>query len=434
MISTLKRKSIWIVTKDIRLEDNNTLKFGLSQSDILYPIFVFDDQQFANGGSNSKNFLIESLNELHCKLKTLNSCLHIILKSNLTKFITDNHITDGFILRGYTPFEKQRMLSYSGLLKINEIDDVLGLPYQNFLKEDGTYYRIFSYFEKNIDKKGQFQLPDMNIPNEIVKLGKIDSYDSFDYMSLMFYSKPKLLEATWVGGSTEGINICMIRYSNLQNINNLNFQKTKEKDISAHIKFGTISPRLAYHCGAKNGILWRALYYILMENQVVVLKQRNVNWIDPINQKSTFDYFLNAWKTGNTGYDLIDAGINQLLRTGFMDNKIRMVVANFLVFVLNINWQYGEQLFREHLVDYDWPLNLGNWAWAAQIGTDNPSPNRAYGGKPIRIFNPDTYLTDKKDRKQYRESYISQWLQRIPNSIPRIVDFKTAITYTLQFY
>lgn len=425
--------SVWIVTKDIRLEDNNTLKLALTNSSVVYPIFIFDELQFANGNSNSKNFLIESLNELHNKLKSLNSCLHIVLKSNLVNFINDKHINNAYILRGYTPFEKQRNLEYSRIVQLYEIDDILGLPYQNFLKSDGTYYKIFSYFEKNIDSKGQFPLPDMNLPSEITRLGKFDEYVNFDYMSLMFYSKPKLPESSWIGGSTDGIQICMVRYSNLINANKPNYmrqEEKEEKDISAHIKFGTISPRLAYHCGAKNGILWRALYYILMENQVVIIKPRNVRWIEPSNP--TFDRFLTAWRTGYTGYDLVDSGIHQLLRTGFMDNKIRMLVANFLVFVLNINWQYGEQLFREHLVDYDWPLNLGNWAWAAQIGVDNPSPNRAYGGRPIRIFNPDTYLTDKKERKIYRNNYISKWLQR--NQIQKIVDFKDAISYTLQFY
>ncbi len=422
--------SVWIVTKDIRLEDNNTLKTALSNSTTVLPIFVFDDQQFANGNPNSKNFLIESLNELHNKLKSLNSCLHVVLKSNLQNFISTNHVSQGFILRGYTPFEKQRYLEYSQILRLNEIDDVLGLPYQNFLKSDGTYYKVFSYFEKNIDSKGPFPYADMNLPSNITNLGKIDEYVNFDYMSLMFYSKPKLPESTWIGGSTEGIQICMTRYTNMMNANNPNYMRQEEKDISAHIKFGTISPRLAYYCGAKNGILWRALYYILMENQVVVIKPRNVRWIEPSDP--LFDRFLTAWRTGNTGYDLVDAGIHQLLRTGFMDNKIRMLVANFLVFVLNINWQYGEQLFRENLVDYDWPLNLGNWAWAAQIGVDNPSPNRAYQSKPIRIFNPDTYLTDNKERKAYRNAYISRWLQR--GQIQRIADFKTSISYTLQFY
>lgn len=420
---------VWIVTKDIRTEDNNTLKRALSICSIVYPVFIFDEAQFQRGGSNSKIFLIESLYILNEKLKALNSCLHIVQKNILQNFIQLNNIVYGFILRGYTPFEKQRAIQYSNILRIDEVDDVLGVPFQNFLKKDGGYYTIFSYFEKNIDSKGPFPQPDMNQPLESIKLGKIKEYDDFDYNSLMYYSNPKLSESTWLGGSIEGINICMTRYSNLLTMN-----KIAEKDMSAHLKFGTISPRLAYYCGAKKGVLWRALYYILMENSIVTVKPRNVVWMDPINQKPIFDGFLNAWKTGNTGYDLIDSGINQLLRTGFMDNKIRMIVANFLVFVMNINWQYGESLFREHLVDYDWPLNIGNWAWAAQIGVDNPSPNRAYDGKPIRIFNPDTYLTDNKERKTYRESYINRWLPRPQNSIPRVVDFRSAITYTLKFY
>lgn len=87
-----------------------------------------------------------------------------------------------------------------------------------------------------------------------------------------------------------------------------------------------------------------------------------------------------------------------------------------------------------NLVDYDWPLNIGNWAWAAQIGIDNPSPNRTYGGKPIRIFNPDTYKTKTKAERDYRNNFINKWLMRPQGSLQKSCDFYSSISHSLNFY
>ena len=408
--------SLWIITKDIRLEDNYVLFEACKNSLIVYPVFIFDSEQFKNGGSNSIHFLIESIVELNDKLKLQNSCVHIVDKNSLDWFVNLTKVNNAYILSGFTPFEKNRNLNYKSLLNFTEIDDTLGAPRHLFLKSDGEPYRVFSAFEQNILNKGG--LPTANMTSFTFNLGKVNNFDTFDFNSLKLKCNPKLSESTWKGGSNEGIRIAFNKYQNLQ------FQ-----DISPHIKFGTVSPRLLYHCNSdsQRGILWRALYYSLFDKNIVYIKQRNIIWgNDPVK--------FQHWCNGTTGFDLIDAGINQLLRSGIMDNKIRMIVANFLVFVLNINWKFGEEFFRKYLVDYDWPLNIGNWAWCAQVGLDHPRPNKNHDGKAIRIFNPTTYLTDTASRRQYRNNYISRWLPRFQNSLQMIVNYDSEISNSLQYY
>lgn len=465
----LKRKmeqlarTVWMVTKDMRLEDNLTLKRALQNSSQVFPVFVLDRKQIDEGGSNSVIFMLESLLDLNQQLNQYNSCIHVVDKSNLQSFIHENHISDIFMLAPFTDFEKSRKKEYRSLTSINMqgektrtsvtlVDDCLGLPRESFLKSDGTPYKVFTPYSRHVLRNGGLDVPDQTIPIDIHKCGKIEGYSDFDFLSLS--ATIKLTEAKWKGGSTEGKRICEHRKTNLeifleeQECGHSTRKRRECGDISPHLKFGTVSPRLVYHCGLTEahksdwnnahvegkGVMWRALYYNLMDQNMVVLKNRQIPWYDETVSKDEWGLVFDLWTSGNTGFDFVDAGIHQLLRTGLMDNEVRMLVASFLVFVNGINWRKGEQFFRQHLVDYDWPLNAGNWAWVAQVGMDNPSPNKTYDYKPIRIFNPNTYMTKNKKQKEYREGYIKKWLLRKPNSIQQSCNFEKKMRYWLQFY
>jgi deoxyribodipyrimidine photo-lyase len=119
------------------------------------------------------------------------------------------------------------------------------------------------------------------------------------------------------------------------------------------------------------------------------------------------------WEAGQTGYDIVDAGINELISTGFMNNLTRMVCANFLLFGLKCDWHLGEAFFRKHLVDYDLILNENNWYWCCGYGIDHPRPNNAFGGKQIRIFNPVTYATNgTPENKKVKKALLARWSQQ----------------------
>jgi deoxyribodipyrimidine photo-lyase len=161
--------------------------------------------------------------------------------------------------------------------------------------------------------------------------------------------------------------------------------------LSTHLRFGTISIRAlarhAYHTaglGAQtwlSELIWRDFYHALLHHHPDVVGHAFKPQFEHLSFTNQVDHFA-AWKAGQTGYPLVDAGMRQLNQTGFMHNRLRMVVASFLVKDLQIDWRWGEQYFAENLNDFDLAANNGGWQWAASTGCD---------AQPwFRIFNPIT--------------------------------------------
>jgi deoxyribodipyrimidine photo-lyase len=130
------------------------------------------------------------------------------------------------------------------------------------------------------------------------------------------------------------------------------------------------------------------------------------------------------WKTGTTGFPLVDAGMRQLNQTGYMHNRVRMVCASFLVKHLLIDWRRGERYFADKLIDYDLASNNGNWQWVAGCGTD--------AAPYFRIFNP----LEQQKKFDPEEVYVSRWISEFKTgSYPKpIVDHKTAYRRAIEFF
>lgn len=107
------------------------------------------------------------------------------------------------------------------------------------------------------------------------------------------------------------------------------------------------------------------------------------------------------WKAGKTGYPLVDAGMRELNSTGYMHNRVRMVVASFLCKHLLIDWRWGETYFAEKLLDYELSSNVGNWQWAAGSGVD--------AAPYFRIFNPTTQIEKFDKDHKYLKKWIPEW-------------------------
>lgn len=123
-------------------------------------------------------------------------------------------------------------------------------------------------------------------------------------------------------------------------------------------------------------------------------KYNKIKWTDDPK-------FINHWKHGTTGIPIVDAGMRQLNKTGWMHNRCRMIVSNFLIKILHCNWMIGEKYFASQLVDYDPSLNNGNWQWGASTGADS----QPY----FRIFNP-WRQAEKFDPKC---EYIKKWIPEL---------------------
>jgi deoxyribodipyrimidine photo-lyase len=200
--------------------------------------------------------------------------------------------------------------------------------------------------------------------------------------------------------------------------------------IGPHLRFGTVSIRkiMQQALKAKNEVFWNELIWREFFMQILWHYPKTVNYAfkpkyDRIkwrNNKAEFE----KWKSGQTGYPLVDAGMRELNQTGFMHNRVRMLVASFLCKHLLIDWRWGEAYFAEKLLDFDLSANVGNWQWAAGSGVD--------AAPYFRIFNPITQV-EKFDKQK---EYINKWVPDLQElTYPaKMVDHKIARERCLKVY
>lgn len=187
--------------------------------------------------------------------------------------------------------------------------------------------------------------------------------------------------------------------------NTRDFPTKNTTNLSAYLKFNVLSIREVYwhfknnlpkDSKLINQLYWRDFYMIVMCNNNVINKNMNGYKIKWTKNKKLF----NLWKNGQTGFPIVDAGMRQLNKTGYMHNRVRMIVGSFLVKILHIDWQEGEQYFATKLVDYDPSNNNGGWQWVAGTGTDS----QPY----FRYLNPWSQ-TEKFDKEcKYIKMYVSE--------------------------
>jgi len=199
--------------------------------------------------------------------------------------------------------------------------------------------------------------------------------------------------------------------------------------LSVHLRFGTISIRSLVKTALEtndkwlNELIWRDFYQSILWHFPHVEKRAFKKPYDFILWRNNTEEFR-AWCDGKTGYPIVDAGMRELNQTGFMHNRVRMIVASFLTKHLLIDWRWGEAYFAQNLLDFDLASNNGGWQWAASSGVD-ATPY-------FRIFNP--YLqTERFDSKL---KYVKKWIPELDTaSYPKpIVDHKLARIRALDVY
>jgi deoxyribodipyrimidine photo-lyase len=200
--------------------------------------------------------------------------------------------------------------------------------------------------------------------------------------------------------------------------------------LGPHLRFGTVSIRkmMKKAIAEKNEVFWQELIWREFFMQILWHFPKTVDnafrsKYDRINWRNNEKEF-ELWKKGETGYPLVDAGMRQLNKTGYMHNRVRMVVASFLCKHLLIDWRWGEAYFAEKLLDYEQSSNVGNWQWAAGSGVD--------AAPYFRIFNPTTQI--EKFDKNY--IYIKEWVPEFDSNVypEKMVDHKEARERCLTTY
>lgn len=416
--------ALHIFRRDLRLVDNTALTEALKSSNAVIPCFIFDKRQLENNDYKSDHaiqFMAHSLRELDEELRKKQSKLYLfygIPEEIIAQLLAQLHIKAIFINRDYTPFSRKR----DG--QIEKICNDLGIhfhPYadtllhepEEVLKPDGKPYTVFTHFLKKASQL-PVSLPEKNNCHHFYQ-DPIPLTDTAILEKLLQKNNPHLLLK---GGRAEALSLLariktLHNYQDIRNIPSLS-GTTK---LSAHHKFGTVSIRECYAEVVKNfskghalinELHWRdffthiAFHYPAVFGEPFHKKYANIAW----NQNQ---HHFNAWCNGETGFPIVDAGMRELNATGYMHNRLRMIVASFLTKDLHIDWRAGEKYFAQKLIDYDPAVNNGNWQWAASTGCD---------AQPyFRIFNP--WLQQQKFDPDCL--YIKSWVPELNALTPNII-------------
>jgi len=404
--------ALWWIRRDLRLNDNKTLQKALEHNRIL-PVFI-QDPIFEKGTPNRRQqFLWQNLKELASDLQSRGSYL-VVRKGKpvrvLKALLEETGAEIIYAEEDYTPYDRLRSVLVGGALPLKLVQGQLGLHPLANLKKNDTPYTVYSPFKRSwLALFPQIELK--SAPDRIPTIPDILSDP------LPAGKEHELFPA--------GETFARKRLSNFLQSGIFSYHQTRDRldqfgtsQLSPYIHFGILGLQTALEevrvlldeqIGDKDRqgvqvwlseLIWREFYIHILYHFPHVRTENFRSRYDHIKWRNDPDDFQ-AWKDGRTGYPVVDAGMKQLKSSGWMHNRARMITASFLVKHLLIDWRWGEQYFRELLIDGDLAANNGGWQWIAGTSTD-ASPY-------FRIFNP--ILQGQKYDPQ--GSYIHRWVPEL---------------------
>jgi len=427
-----EKVNIFWFRRDLRLEDNLGFCKALQGKFPVLPLFIFDPEILETLPKDDAR-----VSFIYIKLQALSNHLKDTCKSSIAmyygnpldvfekivhKFDVQNVITN----RDYEPYALVRDKNIENFLSHKKISfytfkDQVIFEKDEIIKEDGTPYLVFTPYMKKW--KEQFKKQTLRI------------YSCKPYLNNCL-TKIALPNVTLedIGFTLSKIDVPEYNLSKqliheYENTRNLPAIKGTSY-LGTHLRFGTIGIRQVVEnvLAEKNEtflneLIWREFFmqilYHFPETQTLSFKKKydHIVWR---NNEADFE----KWKTGTTGYPLVDAGMRQLNETGWMHNRVRMLVGSFLCKHLLIDWRWGEAYFAEKLLDYEMASNIGNWQWIAGCGVD--------AAPYFRIFNPTTQI-EKFDKNK---TYIKRWVKEFETPLypKEIVNHKDTRERALKTY
>ena len=421
-----KKAIVWI-REDFRIEDNEALAIATQNHEFVNVLYIYNPKNFDKKREAQKWWLSKSLENINLDLKKLNIMLEVQLGDELEVLSNLKKKDDVTVYwsKVYEPDVINKGKKIRDIFIKNEIQykyfkgNIL-VEFQEITKDDGTPYKVFTPFWK---KTEQFYIS--KVPS---KFKKVKSKEKTIHIFKKSISTKEILpknswykkfEKYWIPSEQEAkkylqelINNRIKDYGDTRDIPSVN----GTSKLSPFLKFGQIHVETIWKkcqdikmkkIGYRkyiNELGWREFSHSLINYFPQMLKGNlrkdfdNFPWVK--NEK-----FLDKWKKGMTGYPIVDAGMRELYETGWMHNRVRMIVASFLVKHLRIHWMEGEKHFKNCLVDYNEASNVAQWQWVAGCGAD--------AAPYFRIFNP--ILQGEKFDKE--GIYVKKWVPEI-NKVP----------------
>ncbi len=395
--------------RDLRLEDNHGLYMALQSGYPVLGVFIFDDyilNQLENKSDARISFIHERLQILNRELTQWGSSL--ICKIGRPEEVWKNLVSEYslhsvFTNNDYEPYARTRDVDIKERLKKSGIEfksfkDQVIFEKKELVKDDGLPYAVFTPYKRKWLQNLTGSMVNSFPVNELIKKGEGKFFQNASF------PLPTLEQ---IGFKKSSIPFPAIEYKPiLENYASERDYPAKEatSKISVHLRFGTISIRqLVKNTLGKSEswlseLIWREFYFMILWHFPYVVENCFRKEYDRIPWNNNPEEF-EKWCKGITGYPLVDAGMRELNETGFMHNRVRMVVASFLTKHLLIDWRWGANYFAEKLLDFELSSNNGGWQWAAGTGVD--------AAPYFRIFNP--YEQEKKFDPNH--DYIKKWVK-----------------------
>jgi len=412
----MSQTNIWWIRRDIRLNDNQSLHAALEGADYLVPLFIIEPELMAEAAPKRRSFLLSALADLDTQLRKRGS--QLILRQgpankafqSLSEKLEDMAI---YAHEDFSPFARHRDEEIKADFNLKFSQGVVLRHPTSVLKDDGDPYVVFTPYKNTwYEKPLPTPADTLPVPEKLHPLPE----------GLQTKSLPEADAPAGFPGSEEEARKRLSRF--IENgigkyqsrRDRMNLEGTSQ--LSPYFRFGLISPREAFakaqvaRIQAKSDqkrleistwmdeLVWREFYTTILYHFPRVMDgpfredYKDIRWRNAPED-------LQTWQEGQTGFPIVDACMRQLINTGWMHNRGRMIAASFLTKDLLINWQEGESWFMANLVDGDPAANNGGWQWSAGTGTD--------AAPYFRIFNP-VLQGQKHDTDA---EYIARWVPEL---------------------
>jgi len=403
--------NIFWFRRDLRVDDNHGFFKALNAGLPVVPVFIFDPAilaQFPNPNDARLTFIHRCLTELDREFRKFNSSLQVYVSSPEVVFgqlaskypihavFTNTDYEPSAILRD----QKVVQILQNKGIEFHSFKDQIVFHLNEIVKADGSPYTVFTPYSKKWKEK--------------LASHPIQVYESEKHLySLKHLSSDYFPELTEIGYQQQNISF---PDKNFDPILIENYAKTRDfpaengtSKLGVHLRFGTLSIRKLtqfaqmYSEVFLNELIWRNFYMDILWHFPHAAEKSfkpAYDFIPWLNNETDFE----RWCAGQTGYPLVDAGMRELNETGFMHNRVRMVVASFLTKHLLIDWRWGESYFASKLLDFELASNNGGWQWASGSGCD--------AALYFRVFSPD--LQTKRFDHDFK--YIRKWVPEYETS------------------